>query len=303
MRVAPLSIQKKHCGMQRRGRKGTAMTATDELTQSVSQMADALKSDSAATLAHMVLRAVILLVICLVVMKVILYLTNRVIKRLNVERSLHTFLRSSLRILLWFLTILIVADSFGVDTTSLIAILSVTGLAVSLAVQNTLTNLAGGIMVLLAKPFKVGDYVEAGGISGTVSDIGLVYTKIRTIDNKIVFVPNGEISNEKISNFTDQERRRVDLLFAASYDAPAEQVKSAILEVARSHPKTLKEPEPFARVNAYQDSAIEYAMRVWCRTEDYWDVYYDMLEQVKASFDRQGIEMTYNHLNVHMMKD
>ncbi|MCI2106397.1 MAG: mechanosensitive ion channel family protein [Intestinimonas sp.] len=279
------------------------MTGTEELTKNVSQVASALQAESGAVLAQTILRAVILLVVCLIAMKVIMHLMNRAINRLNVERSLHTFLRSSLRILLWFITILIVASSLGIDATSLIAVLSVVGLAVSLAVQNILANLAGGIMVLISKPFKVGDFVEAGGISGTVADVGMVYTKIRTIDNKIIFVPNGQISGEKISNYTDQERRRVDLIFSASYDAPVEQVKAAILETVRKHPMVLHEPEPFVRVSAYQDSAIDYALRAWCATGDYWDVYYDMLEQVKASFDQHGIEMTYNHLNVHMMKD
>ena len=172
----------------------------------------------------------------------------------------------------------------------------------SLAIQGTLSNLAGGIQVLLSKPFKAGDYVEAGGISGTVMEVGLAYTKLCTVDNKVISVPNGQISGEKIINYSTEERRRVDLTFNASYDSPLQQVTGVLRAVVAAHPMALAEPEPFVRVNAYRDSSIEYVVRVWCATGDYWTLYYDLLEQVKEAFDQNGIEMTYNHLNVHLME-
>lgn len=144
--------------------------------------------------------------------------------------------------------------------------------------------------------------MEAGGVSGTVKEVGLAYTKLSTIDNKVISVPNGQISSEKIINYTTAEQRRVDLKFNASYDDPPERVIAAIREVIGAHPKAFFTPEPFVRVSAYQDSSIEYSVRVWCATADYWDLYYDLLEQVKVAFDQQGIEMTYNHLNVHLIK-
>lgn len=243
----------------------------------------------------------ILLAICLVVMKAVLVLLDRLIVRLKVERSLHTFVRSGARFLLWFITIIILADSQGFPVTSLIGMLGIIGLALSLALQGILSNLAGGIMILISKPFVVGDQIEAGGVSGIAHEIGLVYTKIKTFDNKIIFVPNGEISGEKIINYTTQDKRRVDLKFNASYEDDPETVKGCIRGVIDAHPKTLVTPEPFVRVSAYLDSSIEYTVRVWCATEDYWDVQSDLLEQVKAAFDRAGVEMTYNHLNVHMV--
>jgi len=244
----------------------------------------------------------LLLAACLVVMKVLMALLNRTIARLKVEKSLHTFIKSAIRIVLWFLTIVIVLGYVGIPVTSLVAVLSVVGVAVSLAIQGTLSNLAGGIMILVSKPFKVGDFIEAGDISGTVADIDLVYTKVITPDNKTIFVPNGEVSGAKIINYNSQEERRVDLKFSVSYDAPAEQVKAAIEKVIGEHPKTLFTPEPLVRVNAYNDSSIEYVVRVWCATADYWDVYFDLTEQVKAAFDENGIEMTYNHVNVHILE-
>ena len=250
-----------------------------------------------------VLYVVLLLAVCLIVMKLLMSVLNRALDRLNIEKGLHTFIKSVVKILLWFVTIIIVLGYVGIEVTSLIALLSVIGLAISLAIQGTLSNLAGGIQVLVSKPFKAGDYIETDSVSGTVSEIGLVYTKIKTYDNKMIMIPNGQISSAKITNYTAEERRRVDLKFNTSYDAPVELVKETIQSVIRSHPKALRDPAPFARVSAYQDSSIEYAVRVWCATEDYWTLYSDLLEQVKAAFDQNGIEMTYNHLNVHMIRE
>lgn len=248
-----------------------------------------------------ILPALLLLMLCLVVVKILLKMVDKVLQRTEIERSLHTFIRMTAKVVLLFLTVLIVAGSLGIPVSSLIAVLSVFGLAVSLAVQNSLSNVAGGIQVLSSKPFKVGDYVEAGGIEGNVREIGIFYTRIVTWDNKLIQVPNSQISAEKIINYTAEPERRVDLTFAVSYNTPVETVKMAITEVMGTHALTLATPEPSVRVSKYGESSIEYSMRVWCATEDYWTVYYDMLEQVKAAFDKAGVEMTYPHVNVHMM--
>lgn len=247
-----------------------------------------------------ILYAVLLLAVCLVVMKIVSAILERALNRLSIEKGLHTFVRSVVRILMWFVTLAVVLGFIGVDPTSLIAIFSVAGLAVSLAIQGTLSNLAGGITILTTKPFKSGDFIETTDYSGTVSEIGMVYTKLKTYDNKQVVVPNGQLSNARITNYSSAETRRVDLKFNLSYDAPPEQVKQAVLEVVGIHPKALFSPVPFVQATAYQDSSIEYSVRVWCATEDYWDLYNDLMEQVKASFDKAGLEMTYNHLNIHI---
>lgn len=248
-----------------------------------------------------ILSALVLLVVCLIVIKILLKIFDRMLLRTKIDRSLHTFLKAIVRVALLFVAVLIVAESLDIPITSLIAILSVVGLAVSLAIQNSLSNVAGGIQLLTSKPFKVGDYVEAGGVAGTVADVGIFYTKINTGDNKLIQIPNSQIAGEQIINYTAEPERRVDLKFTASYDAPVETVRKAMLGVMGSHPLTLTTPEPFVRVSNYGDSSIEYTMRVWCATGDYWTVYFDMMEQVKAAFDAQGIEMTYPHLNVHMV--
>lgn len=248
-----------------------------------------------------IITILLLFIGCMVVMKVILKVVDRTFLRLDMEKSLHTFIHAALRVILWLITLCIVLDYIGVPMTSLVALLGVIGLAVSLAIQGTLSNLAGGIQVLVSQPFKAGDYVEAGGISGTVKEVGLAYTKLTTIDNKVISVPNGQISAEKIINYTTAEQRRVDLKFNTSYDDAPERVIAAIKAVIGAHPKALFTPEPFVRVSGYLDSSIEYTVRVWCATEDYWDLYYDLLEQVKTAFDENAIEMTYNHLNVHLI--
>lgn len=252
---------------------------------------------SLSRLAYMVL----IFLACLVMMKVLLVLLDRAINRLNIERSLHTFIKSISRILLWFITAIIVLSYIDFPVSSLLAVLGVAGLAVSLAIQGTLSNLAGGIMVLVSKPFVVGDFVECTGVSGVVADIGLVYTKVKTFDNKIISVPNGQISSEKITNYTAQEQRRVDLKFSVSYDADPDLVKAAIGKVVGEHPKALFTPAPFIRTAELGESSVTYQVRVWCATEDYWDLYYDLIEQVRAAFDQSGIELTYNHLNVHLV--
>ncbi len=243
----------------------------------------------------------LLLAACLVVMKVLLRLLDHTFQRLEVEKGLYTFVRAALRVVLWLVTLCIVLEYMGIKMTSMVAVLSILGIAVSLAIQGTLSNLAGGIQVLASKPFKADDYIEAGPVSGTVVEVGLVYTRLRTVDNKVVSIPNGTISGQTVINYSTQETRRVDLTFNASYDDDPERVIACIRQVVGNQPKALFTPEPFVRVSAYRESSIEYTVRAWCATADYWDLYFDLLEQVKAAFDEEGIEMTYNHLNVHMV--
>lgn len=243
-----------------------------------------------------------LAVACAAVVKITLALADKAMARARIDRGVHTFLLSGLKVFLWLVAICVVLGYLGVPMTSLVALLSVLGLAVSLAVQGTLSNLAGGIMLLTARPFSSGDFVEAGGVSGTVHEVGLVYTKINTPDNKVVYVPNGDISAKTIINYTAEDKRRVELKFSVSYDAPLETVKEAIGRAMAEHPLVLKDEETMVRADSYGDSSIQYVMRCWCATEDYWTVYFDLNEAVKDELDRAGAEMSYPHVNVHMME-
>ena len=239
--------------------------------------------------------AILLLVLCLVVKAILLKILDRSLDRLtHIERSLHTFIRSTANILLWFVTLMVVASSLGINASSLLALVSILGLAVSLAVKDSLSNLAGGLTILGTKPFKVGDYVQIDDIEGTVQDIGLVYTSLTTWDNRRILVPNSTVVDAEVTNYTTEPLRRVDLTITASYGASVEEVKEVIQGVLTRHDKVLKVPAPFARLG--------YAVRAWCRTEDYWDVYYDLLEELKSAFDAAGLSIPYPQMEVTLRK-
>lgn len=248
-----------------------------------------------------VLRAVIVVLVGVIVIRMLLKIVDRSLERSKSVSSIRGYIRSVAKVGLWFLLGLIVADCIGLPVTSLIALLSVAGLAVSLALQNTLANLAGGIMLLVSKPFEVGDYVEADGVNGTVNAIGLSYSTLVTPDNKEIFIPNSQIAEAKIINYNRLGKRRVEMTFNAAYDTDTETVRTAIQEVLSQYPQILDEPEPAVWVSKYGSSSIEYVVRAWVASEDYWDVYYGVIEGVRPAFARHGVEMTYDHLNVHMV--
>ena len=260
-----------------------------------------LKLNPGALTMDKVVHVLLLILVGVVVIRVVLKLLDRVLARSKSLKSLSRYIHSVAKISMAFILVLMVAEDVGIHTTSLVAMLSVAGLAVSLALQNTLSNVAGGIMLLVTNPFQVGDYVEADGISGTVHAIDLSYTAILTIDGKEIFVPNSQLSGTKIINYTILGRRRVDLNFTASYDAPTATVKQAIGEVLDDIPQIIAEPAPEIHLSDYQASSIQYVVRAWTAAADYWTVYYAIQEGVREAFDRHGVEMTYDHLNVHIL--
>lgn len=260
-----------------------------------------LKLNPGALTIDKVVHVLLLILVGVVVIRVVLKLLDRVLARSKSLKSLSRYIHSVAKISMAVILVLMVAEDVGIHTTSLVAMLSVAGLAVSLALQNTLSNVAGGIMLLVTTPFQVGDYVEADGISGTVHAIDLSYTAILTIDGKEIFVPNSQLSGTKIINYTILGRRRVDLNFTASYDAPTATVKQAIGEVLEDIPQIIAEPAPEIHLSDYQASSIQYVVRAWTAAADYWTVYYAIQEGVREAFDRHGVEMTYDHLNVHIL--
>lgn len=260
-----------------------------------------LKLNLGALTLDKVVHVLLLILVGVVVIRVVLKLLDRVLARSKSLKSLSRYIHSVAKIAMTFILVLMVAEDMGIHTTSLVAMLSVAGLAVSLALQNTLSNVAGGIMLLVTNPFQVGDYVEADGISGTVHAIDLSYTAIITIDGKEIFVPNSQLAGTKIVNYTVLGRRRVDLNFTASYDAPTATVKQAIGEVLEDIPQIITDPAPEIHLSDYQASSIQYVVRAWTTAADYWTVYYAIQEGVREAFDRHGVEMTYDHLNVHIL--
>lgn len=248
------------------------------------------------------LQAVVALVVCVFLARFVVRYADRALTRIHVERSLHTFVKSALNILLYTVAALIIADSLGIPITSLVAIVSVAGLAVSLSVQNTLMNLMGGLLLLTTKPFIVGDYVKAGDAEGTVVDIGLIYTQLATPDDKIIFAPNGTISSALIMNYTKSRRRRLDLDFFADFEADPEVVKALIMK-ALEDKRVLDDPPPLVRVGGYGETGVKYAVRAWVETGDYWPVLYDVNERVGRAFREAGVRMPGRVVEVSLRKN
>lgn len=220
----------------------------------------------------------------------------------NLDIGVRSFAASFASISLTVILLITVAMILGIPTTSFITALASCGVAIGLALQGSLSNLAGGIMILIFKPFKVGDYIKTTDAEGNVSNITVMYTILRTYDNKIITIPNGSLTNNVIENYTDQENRRVDLIFTTDYNCDIDEVKTILINAVNSHKLVLKDPEPFARLSAHGDSALEFTVRAWCKTEDYWDVRFDLLEKIKKEFDKNNISIPYPQLDVHLDK-
>ncbi len=218
----------------------------------------------------------------------------------KIDVSLRSFAASFVNVVIYAVLFVTVLMILGVPATSFIAVLTTCAAAIGLALQGSLSNFAGGIMILLFKPFKVGDFIEAAGETGTVSEISVVYTELLTLDNKRITIPNGTLTNSVIENYSSEELRRVDLTFNTAYDCDVETVKKVISKVVEAHPMALKNPEPFVRLSAHGESALTYTVRIWCKNADYWDVNFDVIENVKKAFDENGIKIPYNQIDVHV---
>ena len=245
------------------------------------------------------IQGAILLVIGVLSIRVIMTLLKRALNRSSLEKAAHKLVTSLVATVLYILLGLTVASTLGIDVTSIVALASVLTLALSLALQNMVSNIIGGFTILSTQPFHSGDYVEIAGQGGTVIEINMTYTMLSTGDNKLISIPNSAVVAAQIVNYSAAETRRVEILASASYDAPTQQVIDALV-LAGSVDNVLLDPAPRAVVTSYGDSAISYSLRLWVKTPDYWDVYFQVNQRVKDIFDEQGIEMTYPHLNVHI---
>ena len=262
-------------------------------------MLDALKLFLEGALFKRIGSTVIILVIGILAIRVIMKLLNRSLERSRLEKAAHSLITSLTKVALYILLGLIAASTLGIDVSSIVALASVLTLALSLALQNMVSNVIGGFTILSTHPFHSGDYVEIAGQSGTVQEINMSYTMLATPDNKLVSIPNSAVVAAQIVNYTSAESRRVDIPVSAAYSAPTQKVIDA-LALAGTVDNALLDPAPQAVITGYGDSAISYSLRVWVKSADYWDVYFSVTQRIKTIFDEQGIEMTYPHLNVHL---
>ena len=249
------------------------------------------------------IRIIIALIILLISFKIVKVICRKIEKageKKNADKTVMKTASYAIGIVLRVVILVCLIGYLGIDTSAITALIASFGVCIGLAVNGALSNLAGGVLILLTRPFRVDDFIEAQGISGVVADIHITNTKIITGDNKVVYVPNGALANGNIINYSEKETRRVDLEFSIAYSADSEKAKAIIADIFAKHELILKDPAPFVRMSAHGASAIQIKARAWTKNSDYWTVFFDVTEAVKAEFDKNGIEIPFDQLDVHI---
>lgn len=246
--------------------------------------------------------AIIIVVVGIFVVKGIRGLFSKVLNRRGVDDMLARFMSNIVYALLMAFVFIAAIGQLGVDTTSLVAIVGAAGLAVGLALQGSLSNFASGVMIIIFKPFLAGQYVEAGGVAGTVEEVSVFTTTLRTPDNKIIILPNGQVTGGSITNYSVEEKRRIDFVFGIGYGDDIKKAKEVMTEVITSDERVLKDPAPTIGVLELADSSVNFAVRPWVKTSDYWSVYWDIMERMKLRFDEEGISIPFPQTDVHVFQ-
>ncbi len=228
---------------------------------------------------------------------------EKLIDKKDLDPSIKPFVKSLTKILLRALLLIAALGTMGVEMSAFAALIAATGVAIGLALSGTLQNFAGGLVILILKPFRVGDVIETSDATGTVTEIQIFHTYLKTFDNKVVVLPNGRISSDRVTNYNVLPQRRVDFVFGIGYNDDLKQAKALLMEVVENNEKILKEPEPFIGLNELGDSSVNLVVRVWVNTPDYWDVYFYMMEEVKMAFDKNGISIPFPQRELHIVRD
>ena len=246
-------------------------------------------------------------VIGLIVMLIAFKIINGIVKKINkamqekeVDATITRVSTGAIKVAAKILVVVLFVGYIGVETASISACIATLGVGISLAVQGTLSNFAGGVIIILMRPFKLGDFITSGGESGTVEDIKLFYTHVVTLDNRMIYIPNGNLANNVIVNASVKDTRRLDLTFSVAYESDVELARKLILDVCAKKETVLKDPAPFVAVASYAASSIDIVCRTWCNKGDYWDNNFYLLSEVKKEFDNNGIVIPYNQLDVHV---
>ncbi len=258
--------------------------------------------DYAMDYAPKVVGALLVLIIGLWVISLITKGFGRMMKKQDTDPSLQGFLKSMVSILLKVLLFISVMSMMGIAATSFIAILGAAGLAVGLALQGTLQNFAGGVIILLFKPYTVGDFIEGAGHMGTVKEIKIFTTILNTPDNKIIIIPNAQLSNSSLTNFSAMDTRRVDFTFGIGYGDDYDKAKKTLLDLINADERIMKDPEPFIALSELADSSVNIVVRVWAKGADYWGIYFDMNEKVYKTFTEAGLNIPFPQMDVHLIK-
>ena len=272
------------------------MENTNFFSRALNQLADFIQNHTRGLVTFL-----LVLILGIIAIRIILAITKKNVNKSKIKGAAGDFLISAIKVTLYIIYIIALLALLGVPTTSLVAMLSAFALAISLALQNTFSNVAAGLMIVSTKPFQEGDFVDIGGTTGTVETITIFNTKLVTPDNKEVFLPNNTVSTANVTNYSAKETRRLDLVFSASYDASPAKVKETILGVIAKHPEIESTPAPMVRLTEHGDSSLNYVTRVWVKQKDYWNVNFDLKEEVLDAFAEAGISVPYNQLDVHVI--
>ncbi len=265
-----------------------------EVSQLVSQLIDL-----SVQAGKSILVAILILVVGRFIVKLINKLVGQMLDRRKVDPTIASFTKSFVNVLLMVLLIITVVSALGVNTTSFAALLASAGVAVGMALSGNLQNLAGGLLLLFFKPYKVGDYISAQGVEGVVKAIQIFHTVLTTVDNKEIFVPNGALSSGTVVNFSRNDLRRVDQVVTVEYGTDVNAVREAVMDIANADSRILKDPAPFVELGALADSSVNFTVRLWVKTADYWGVWFDMNRKVYEEFNKRGIGFPFPQIQVH----
>lgn len=247
--------------------------------------------------------SLIILLVGWLSIRLILRIVRRTMEKSSMDPVLYRFILRIARIVMWIIVLLTVLERFGFKMSSLVTVLAAAGAAIALALKDSLANVAGGILILFNKPFAQDDYVDINGTTGKVKDIDLFVTHLYTFDNKVITIPNGLVNTSVLINYTKEQKRRVDCSFGIGYDDDIGQVKKILAQIAEADPRIIHDPEPIIGVAGHGDNCIMMDLKVWCETEDYWDVKYYLEEEVKLAFDKAGITIPYPQMDIHIKDD
>lgn len=276
-----------------------------EIPKSLSQLDIVIQNliDSGISAGKHIIAAVVIFIVGRFIIKLINRLVASILQRRHIEISVQTFLSSLVNIILTILLIITVIGALGVNTTSFAALIASAGVAIGMALSGNLQNFAGGLIILLFKPYRVGDFIDVCGVQGTVSAVQIFHTILLTPDNKAVYLPNGSTSSSTITNYSRENKRRIEWTFGIDYGEDVGRARTAILSVITADARILPDPAPFVAVGGLSDSSVDIIVRVWVPTEEYWNVYYDMHQRVYETFNEQKINFPYPQQTVHLVQD
>ena len=287
----------------------TIKDAVDELVQHPEETASKI-SEFFQNMLQSILRsiptiilAVVVLILGMIICKLVLKVLGKGLDRTKLDLTVNNFVKQCCKIVLYVLLLTIVLSVLGIPATSIVTVIGTAGVAIGLALQSSLSNVAGGIMLLINKPFKIGDYILVSGVSGVVKQITILYTRLDSDSNQAIFIPNGQVSGAVVTNNNTNGTRRVDMKFSISYSDDYQKAREVILQVLSRNDKILTDPAPTVRMLEHAASSVNIVVRPWCKAADYWEVFFSVTEDVRAAFIESGISIPFDQLDVHVVKE